>query len=159
MKPISKINPRTLGDPTAFLSGDTKPPATEKRWLFGTIFGEAVGPSKRTSPDGETVQEGLQGTFEAASALKDGKVSQSSVLYLPGGGADRFLKIFRPAKDQPVPSAVYIGIDVYVIRADNADGYEWELVPILVEVEAAQPLEIVRKKIADLRTKETKVKK
>lgn len=150
---VSKLTARSLGDPRKVV---VNAPESETRWLHGTIIGEATGISKRTAADGEKIHEGLQGVFEGVPVDPAGQTVRSSVLYFPEGMAENFLKVFRPADNYTPPNAMQIGVEVYLFRAKNPQGYSWELVPLVAAVDASDPLEIVRKKIADQRAAENK---
>jgi len=140
---VAKLSTRSLGDPRKVV---VNAPETENRWMMGTLIGKADGLSKRTSPDGEKVHEGLKGVFAAIPSDPKGEEQQSAVLYLPEGMAENFLAPFRGAN--PV-AAMNIGIEVYIMRAKNPQGYSWELKPILAAEAKDDPLAELRKAIAD----------
>lgn len=140
---VSKLSVRSLGDPRKVI---VNAPENETRWLHGTIIGEASGISKRTSPDGEKIHEGLAGVFEAIPTDAANEAQTSGVLYLPEGMAENFIKPFR---GDNALSAMQLAIEVYVVRAKNPQGYSWELKPLLAEEGGHDPLVALKAKLGD----------
>lgn len=145
---VAKVSQRSLGNPQMLIADEKN--KNENKFFLGTIIGNASGISRRTSPDGEKVHEGLKGTFETIPNSKDVEPVSSGTLYLPEGMVENFLAPFRGEKP---PTAVDIAIEVYVVRAKNPQGYSWELNPLIAQESENDPLKSVREKLAKAATK------
>lgn len=115
----------------------------EKEILVKTVIGSATNLSKRKGPDGEKMYEGLMGSFR--SYFPDGEIENSDVLFFPEGTLEKFLAPFR--SNDP-PKALDLGIEVYINKANSEAGYAWSLKPVLAEVNTADPVDLVRQKLA-----------
>lgn len=135
---IAKINQRTLGDPLVALKAMAE---NEQRFVMGTIYGEAAGISRRTTADGEGTQEGLKGAFESVSYDPKIGTKTSAVMYVPPGMAENFLGVFRK---ENAPSSMLVGMEVAITRAKNPQGFQWEITPLVADLNAVDPLALAR---------------
>lgn len=140
---IAKLTIRTLGNPVDALKAMGE---KDHRLVLGTICGEAVGISRRASADGERVDEGLKGIFEAVSTNKEIGTKVSSSFFAPAGMAENFLSIFR--KDG-APSSLLIGLEVAIVRAANSSGYTHEVTPLVADTNSVDTLALARTKMAE----------
>lgn len=122
-------------------------PEGEKSVVVKTIIGSATGLAKRKGPDGEKVFYGLLGNFEGT--LTGGAIEKSDTIFFAEGLGDKLVALFR-VKDPP--KAVDIAVDISMERAKNDLGYVWTLTPLLAETNSTDPVEIVRKKLAAVRS-------
>lgn len=118
--PLSKMSVKTLK-----LNGH-KGAALDKVgeivWL-GQIYGrcQAVKIKKRTSDSGELVEDHpIIGAFEGIN-LETGEVSNSGILYLPGGFHDVIEQAIKSADGSVVDFALEIGAE----RAENKAKFTW----------------------------------
>lgn len=118
--PLSKMSVKTLklnGHKGAALDK-----VGEVIWL-GRIIGrcQAVKLKKRTDDSGNLVEDHpISGFFEGTN-LETGEISQSGILYLPGGFHDVLESAIRDANGGVVDFAIEIGAE----RAENKAKFTW----------------------------------
>lgn len=153
-KPIAKINQRSLGDPGAALKAMAE---TDQRFVMGTIYGEASGIATRSTADGEGRQEGLKGAFECVSYDPKIGTDTSSVMFVPPGMADNFIGVFR--KKEGAPASMLVGMEVAITRAKNPQGFQWEITPLVADMNAVDPLALAREAMAKAVAERAKMSK
>lgn len=139
---VSKIAVRSLGDPATIpMRDDPAQNYTAPNAVFmGLLFGRAIGISRRRSPDGEKVHEGLSGTFRAIPSkdrmkiddfspdnLVNDKAMDSGIFYPVDFMAEPMLSAFKG--EQPASELIF-GYRVFAVKAGNPQGYSWQLDPI-----------------------------
>lgn len=119
-------------------------PKDAKEVVVKTIIGAADGISKRRAPDGDRICYGLMGKF--VSVIPGGETEASGIMFLPEGTIEPFLKPFQG--DKP-PEGMDIVLEVSLVRADNENGYNWKVKPLLAERNDADAIASIRKKLAE----------
>jgi hypothetical protein len=113
---------KDLGEPAAV----KLLPEGQTRLLLGTIVGIADGIKIAKGADGISEFKGLKGTFEGVPADTSKPITKSGVAFL----GDAFqADIVALLEDEKGPDSVSFAYEVWVIRATNAAGYSWALVP------------------------------
>lgn len=150
----SKIQLKDMGSPKKLGALDE----TIRQLKLGTVLGIASDIIRRTMPNGD-VFEGLGGSFECVSEDANTDTIQSGILYLPAGVYEAVanpLKEMEPVLDadgkakndsdgNPVlkrkTASVSFAFEVFVIRADNPQGYSWKFTPLGQDAGSVRPVD------------------
>jgi len=126
-------------------------PETTKELLLGAIIGIATGIKEGKDPQGN-VFTGLKGDFEATFTEEGKNPVRSGVCFMPDAFQEPLVNLLSDEVDangqvtrEAAKSAMY-GYEVFVIRANNAAGYSWQLRPVTPPSEN-DPLSELRKLI------------
>lgn len=126
---VTKIALKNVGNPKQI----TVLPETVRELHLGAIVGVATNVKRGKMPDGVTETIGLAGSFEAIPADASKDTVRSGVCYLP----DAFMLPIIDALSDEIGSdgkvtkegvaSVQFAFEVYAIRAENPQGYSWQL--------------------------------
>lgn len=107
-------------------------PDEVRRLYLGTLIGRATAVVSRTMPNAQTF-EGLAGEFEA-NVMGEKEPVQSGVLFMPDTFIASLIAMLSEKTDsktgeiiEKAADAVNIAFRIFSIKADNPQGYSWQL--------------------------------
>lgn len=140
-KTVNKMSMATMGLTKAFLSKTMSEAPKGARILVARVGGQIDGTALFTDKfTGEEVP-GMTGDFAALSAFNDEFQYFSKSCFLPGYINDMVVSAFlagNAGKKRDLKPFKF-GYDVYIIEADTALGYQFDLDP-LFEIELSSPV-------------------
>lgn len=132
----SKLSLKDVCDPHVILTQ----PDTVRRLELGGIIGKATGLTERTDDKTGEVSIGLRGAFRTLpnkiENVADREPMESNILWLPDFAHAPIEALLRKNMDSPSPDknfAVNLGMKITVSRANNPQGYSWEIQPMSAE--------------------------
>lgn len=123
---VTKITLKNLGEPSLIkLQSETV-----REMMLGTLYGMAEGFVERTAPDGSGQKfEGLKGAFRAIPADPNKEPEESGILFIPDAFYNGVSDLLRSQQKTDPSARLNFIFEVYVIRANNPQGYSWKFVP------------------------------
>jgi hypothetical protein len=123
---VTKITLKNLGEPSLI----KLQPETVREMMLGTLYGMAEGFVERAAPDGSGQKfEGLKGAFRAIPADPNKEPEESAILFIPDAFYNGVADLLRSQQKTDPSARLNFIFEVYVIRANNPQGYSWKFVP------------------------------
>lgn len=154
----TKIALKNVGNPKAV----TMLPDGTNELHLGAIVGVATGIKNGKQADGVTPFVGLVGNFEAVPSDTSKEAVASGVCYLPDAFQQPIIDALADKVNdkgevtQPGATSVQFAYEVYAIKAQNPQGYSWQL-RSAIEPSANDPLAEAKAKLVAARATQPQI--